>query len=63
MNTTTDPLWQMVCEKYPEARLVQVWGGSVEFWLDGIRWMAVFDDFQTKIEGVYDMSSECDDEI
>jgi len=59
----TDPLWKMVREKYPQARLVEIWGDSVEFWLDGIRWMAVFDDLQTKIEGVYDMSSECDDEI
>ena len=59
----TDPLWQMVREKYPEARLVELWGDSVEFRLDGIRWMAVFDDLQTKIVGVYDMSSEGDDEI
>ena len=59
----TDPLWQMVREKYPEARLVELWGDSVEFRLDGIRWMAVFDDLQTKIIGVYDMSSEGDDEI
>jgi len=52
------PLWNMVREKYPEARLVEIWGDSVEFRLDGKRWMAVFNDLQTKIEGVWDMSSE-----
>ena len=57
----TDPLWKMVREKYPAARLVEIWGDSVEFRLDGILWMAVFDDMQTKIDGVYDMSSDLDD--
>ena len=57
----TDPLWTMVREKYPAARLVEIWGDSVEFRLDGILWMAVFDDMQTKIDGVYDMSSDLDD--
>ena len=57
----TDPLWKMVREKYPAARLVEIWGDSVEFRLDGIVWMAVFDDMQTKIDGVYDMSSDLDD--
>ena len=27
----TYPLWNMVREKYPAARLVQIWGDSVEF--------------------------------
>ena len=57
----TDPLWNMVREKYPKARLVEIWGDSVEFRLDGIIWMAVFDDMQTKIDGVFDMSSDLDD--
>ena len=57
----TDPLWQMVREKYPEARLVEIWGDSVEFHLDGKRWMAVFDPMQTKITGVWDMSAYDDD--
>ena len=57
----TDPLWTMVREKYPEARLVEIWGDSVEFRLDGILWMATFDPMQTKIEGVWDMSSDLDD--
>ena len=56
----TDPLWNMVREKYPEARLVEIWGDSVEFRLGGRRWMAVFDDMQTKIDGVFDMSSDDD---
>ena len=61
----TDPLWTMVREKYPEATLVEIWGDSVEFRLDGIRWMAVFDMDnlnQPEIEGVWDMSSDLDDD-
>ena len=60
-KSMTDPLWNMVREKYPEARLVEIWGDSVEFRLDGILWMATFDPMQTKIEGVWDMSSDLDD--
>lgn len=39
----TDPLWKMVREKYPEARLVEIWGDSVEFWLDGrrMKWLCL----------------------
>ena len=51
----TDPLWTMVREKYPEARLVEIWGDSVEFRLDGILWMATFNPMQTKIDGVFDI--------
>ena len=54
----TDPLWKMVRDVYPDAALIEIWGDSVEFRRDGKRWMATFDAMQTKIDGIFDMSTE-----
>lgn len=50
--------WILVRKAYPTARLGKIWETTLEFTEGGRTWLAIFDEDQTAIESVFDVTRE-----